>query len=94
MPEPASFGPSARHAALSITSAAAPESFARYSTSSAVSSVEVGTAMAPRFMRAEERGRIVDAVGQAHQHALAGADAEVAQQLREAAGARGELARR
>ncbi len=42
--------------------------------------------------RPEERGRVVDAVGQPDEHALAGRDAQVAQKLREAAGALGELA--
>ncbi len=44
----------------------------------------------PALHGAQEGGRIVDGVGQTYQHALAGSDAEIAKQLREAAGALGE----
>ena len=47
---PASRGAKVAQAALSMTIARACESRARYSTSSAVSSVEVGTLIAPRFI--------------------------------------------
>ena len=46
----ASRGAKLFHAALSMTIARACESLARYSTSSAVSRVEVGTLIAPRFI--------------------------------------------
>jgi hypothetical protein len=58
-----------------------------------VSIVDVGTGIAPAFIAPEERRRVLEAVRQADQHAIAGRDAERLQRGREAARPLGERLR-